>query len=121
MCGPPSPYQCLLPPGVGALTVGQREALPAAQRSSSPPAVPGRVLSVVKMNKTGATGSRFGVPMRGRFVATNVTVHELIAAAYGGLFLLREDQVVGGPSWLRSEHFDVEAKVDADDQLHRTS
>ncbi len=84
--------------------------------SSQPSQTPGAVLSVIKPNKSGTLGSRFSVPLRGRFIATNVTISELISAAHGGVFPLRDDQIVGGPAWLRSERFDVEAKLDVGDE-----
>jgi hypothetical protein len=80
------------------------------------PLVAVAALIVVKPNKSGTPGSRFSVPLRGRLVASNVTISELIAAAHGGVFPLRDDQIVGGPGWLRVERFDVEAKLDAGDE-----
>jgi uncharacterized protein (TIGR03435 family) len=46
----------------------------------------------------------------GRYVATNVTLRRLIRTAYG----LQEAQVVGGPSWLDDERFDVQAATNRD-------
>lgn len=80
------------------------------------PLVAVAALIVVKPNKSGTPGSRFSVPLRGRLVASNVTISELIAAAHGGVFPLRDDQIVGGPGWLRVERFDVEAKLDGGDE-----
>jgi len=88
---------------VGAVTFAQSQRNP----QPLPP-----VLSVVKRNVSGDVQSRLGVPHRNRFVATNVTIAEVIAAAYGNLLPLRADQVVGGPGWMRSERYDVEAKLD---------
>ncbi len=42
----------------------------------------------------------------GRFVATGITVKELIAQAYN----VRPFQVQGGPGWMDSERFDINAK-----------
>jgi uncharacterized protein (TIGR03435 family) len=44
----------------------------------------------------------------GRFSATNVTLGGLIARAWG----LQTDQVDGGPAWLQSDGFDIEAKAE---------
>jgi uncharacterized protein (TIGR03435 family) len=44
----------------------------------------------------------------GRFVATNVTLRQLIRNAYQ----LQDFQISGGPSWLDTERFDVVAKAD---------
>ena len=47
----------------------------------------------------------------GRFVATNVTLRALIQTAYR----LQPFQVIGGPSWLSSDRFDIVAKADPAD------
>ena len=66
----------------------------------------------IKPNVSASPGRRMGVP-GGRFVATNVTLKELIATAYGlpGLLpqALLNYQISGGPSWIESDRFDVEA------------
>jgi|SRR5262245_19871162 len=52
----------------------------------------------------------------GRFTATNVPIKLLVQLAYqppDGTGLL-PDQIVGGPSWLASDHFDIEAKPEGD-------
>jgi bla regulator protein blaR1 len=43
-----------------------------------------------------------------RFVATNVTLHGLIAVAYAAA----GSEILGGPDWVRSENYDIEAKLD---------
>jgi len=43
-----------------------------------------------------------------RFMATNFSLPMLIQNVYG----VQADQILGGPSWLNSENFDVEAKLD---------
>jgi uncharacterized protein (TIGR03435 family) len=44
----------------------------------------------------------------GRFVARGVTARFLVAIAYG----LQPYQIIGGPAWIDSERFDVEARLD---------
>lgn len=44
-----------------------------------------------------------------RFMATNFTLRKLLRIAYG----VQDPQLVGGPDWINSEKFDVDAKVDA--------
>jgi uncharacterized protein (TIGR03435 family) len=52
-----------------------------------------------------------------RFVMQNTTVKVLLQVAYrtlspgGADVLLRADQVLGGPAWIDSDRFDVEAKI----------
>jgi uncharacterized protein (TIGR03435 family) len=43
----------------------------------------------------------------GRFTAMNISLAMLIRTAYG----LQEDQVAGGPEWVRTERFDITAKA----------
>jgi len=43
----------------------------------------------------------------GRFTAVGIAPVMLIRTAYG----LQDDQVVGGPEWLRSARFDITAKA----------
>jgi uncharacterized protein (TIGR03435 family) len=51
------------------------------------------------------------------------TLKQLIAFAYGppGLPPLQDYQIVGGPSWITSEHFDVMAKMPGDPPLGRAT
>jgi uncharacterized protein (TIGR03435 family) len=46
-------------------------------------------------------------PSPGMFLANNVSVQLLVQAAYG----VRDFQIAGGPSWITTEKFDVEAKA----------
>jgi uncharacterized protein (TIGR03435 family) len=43
----------------------------------------------------------------GRFTSTNVTIKMLLAFAYD----VREHQILGGPDWLGTERYDIEAKA----------
>jgi len=63
----------------------------------------------IKPNSTGSSSSSMNSRTGGLFVATNVTVRSLITTAYD----LRPSQVVGGPSWLDAERFDVNARAAA--------
>jgi uncharacterized protein (TIGR03435 family) len=53
-----------------------------------------------------------GVMMRrspgGKLSASNITVKFLLQEAYG----VKESQISGGPGWIDSEHYDIEAKPD---------
>jgi uncharacterized protein (TIGR03435 family) len=60
------------------------------------------------------TISSGGAP--GRYQATNITAKLLIEQAFD----LPSDQVTGGPSWMESQHFDVNAKI-ADEQWQEIS
>lgn len=64
----------------------------------------------IKRNNSGVTWS-LGSPIKdkvGRYSARNVTLRSLISWFYG----VYESQVVGGPRWLDSERFDIDAEVD---------
>lgn len=63
-------------------------------------------VATIKPNNSGSTRSGTSWTM-GRVEGTNLTLHQLIVAAYG----LRDFQVVGGPDWLTAEHFDVLGKI----------
>ena len=55
-------------------------------------------------------------PFDGNFSATNATLKLLVEYAYG----LPQTQVIGGPDWLSSNRFDIQAKTSASvsDRLH---
>src|SRR5688572_9316012 len=62
----------------------------------------------VKPNTTGSlSSSRWS---KGSFAATNMPLRMLISSAYG----LRADRIVGAPSWIDAEGFDVIARGPAD-------
>lgn len=44
-----------------------------------------------------------------RYTAMTVTVHDLIAFAYG----VRDFQITGGPNWASTTHFNISAKMDS--------
>jgi uncharacterized protein (TIGR03435 family) len=51
------------------------------------------------------SGNRFFMLHDGAFVYQNITMKNIIAAAYG----VRPDRIVGGPDWINSQRFDFEA------------
>jgi uncharacterized protein (TIGR03435 family) len=68
----------------------------------------------IKPNVSNPIGRRIGVP-GDRFVATNESLRRLIAVAYGAPGPLPEPlpdyRMSGGPGWIDSDRFDVEAKA----------
>lgn len=62
----------------------------------------------VKINKSGQRGGGISAIGGGRFSARNIPFKILLATAYEVNF----EQISGGPSWLDSERYDVEAKPD---------
>jgi uncharacterized protein (TIGR03435 family) len=71
------------------------------------PAAPGFEVASVKPNTSGARASSTHTLPGGRVTATNVTVRQLILGAYG----LRGLQLTGGPSWIDSDRFDIDARA----------
>src|SRR5882762_6635695 len=73
------------------------------------------VASIKRNNGTPMAGfSIVGKPFSGitwnadRFMVTNVTLHGLIRRAYD----VQDDEILGGPDWLNSEGYDIDAKVE---------
>ena len=79
---------------------------------TSPEKKPSFDVISVKLNRSGGPPNRIGTEAN-RFIAENVPVIVLIVYAYRsevpGLF--RSD-VIGGPSWISTDRFDVEAKLE---------
>lgn len=65
----------------------------------------GLEVSSVKPNRSGDPRMRHAVPGGRRFTATNVTLPYVVQLAYK----LKDFQVVGGPSWINSDRFDIDA------------
>jgi uncharacterized protein (TIGR03435 family) len=65
----------------------------------------------VKQNKSGERNSSTS-GRAGAFTATNVTAQQLIVYAYR----LRNFQLTGGPGWLGSDRFDIQARAPASSQ-----
>ena len=62
----------------------------------------------IKQNESGDGRVMLGVQPGGRLTATNVTLRMLIRNAYA----LQDSQLVGGPSWLADDHYDIVAKAE---------
>jgi uncharacterized protein (TIGR03435 family) len=88
----------------GCLVVGM--AIVAAQE----PAKDQFEVATVKMNKSGELRQFIQRQPGGRVTVTNMPVRQLIVFAYQ----LAQFQLVGGPSWLTGEHFDMVAKLQGD-------
>src|SRR6185503_12962292 len=86
---------------------------PSRLQAQTPAADAAFDVASVKPNKAGGPFpfGRIGLLPGGRFTGIGATLPELMRAAYG----LREDaQISGGPNWVSTERFDVEAKAPAD-------
>ena len=66
-------------------------------------------VSTVRLNKSGSgnSGSDFN---NGRFIATNIQLKSLMEYSACGI---PQPRILGGPRWLDSERFDIEAKMES--------
>ena len=95
---------CRLHPVIVVAMALMQPGLPTAQ----PAATPSFDVASVKPNRSGDRESASFVQPGGRYTATNVTLRMLVKSAYG----LHDTQLVGGPSWINTERFDVAAKAE---------
>jgi Protein of unknown function (DUF3738) len=66
--------------------------------------------ATIKPSKGPAPGGKIGMwAAPAGFSAWFITPQQIISVAYG----VERFQISGGPNWLRSERFDIEAKMDA--------
>jgi uncharacterized protein (TIGR03435 family) len=82
--------------------------------SAQTPATPAFEVATVKPNplRRGIRGHSFPGD---RFVATNVPLRDLVVIAYGKAGqALSDAQLLGGPSWIDSDRFDISATVGVD-------
>jgi uncharacterized protein (TIGR03435 family) len=98
-----------------AIIVGLGAALPSAQQASAPPApsAPSFEVASIKLSDPNATGPLSMIPLMlpqgpGRLSVTNMNLRFMIRAAFG----LQDFQIVGGPSWLNQQKFDIVAKAE---------
>lgn len=63
-------------------------------------------VATIKPNHSGMMGARLMMQPGGRFKGDNLTLKFLIEFAYN----IKTPQISGGPDWVNSEHYDVEAK-----------
>jgi uncharacterized protein (TIGR03435 family) len=66
-------------------------------------------VSTVKPNKSGSSSSESSF-QNGRFLASNVSLKSLLQY---DAYRIPESRILGGPKWLSSERFDIEAKTDS--------
>ena len=68
---------------------------------------PAFTASSVTPNTSGGSATGFQIFPGGQFRATNATLRQLVQAAYD--FKIERFQIVGGPSWIDVDRFDVQA------------
>jgi len=77
-------------------------------QSPAPAPAPAFDVASVKPDKTGGMGVRIMFQPGGRFTADNITLKFLIRLAYD----VQDFQISGGPPWINSDRYDIEAKAD---------
>jgi uncharacterized protein (TIGR03435 family) len=90
------------------LFVGVSGALTLAQAPSTDAAAPVSYVASVKRSSGDGPGGRI-MMQPGRIVISGMPVRTLIRQAYGQL---QDFQIVGGPNWMNSDRFDIEAKLE---------
>ncbi len=96
----------VLPIVFGLLHATQTRAESKAQETTGP--APVYEVASIKPDKSGNDMIRMMARPDG-FTGTNITLQMLIRNAYG----VEDNQISGAPSWLNSEKYDIEAKMDS--------
>ena len=79
--------------------------------------LPSFEVASIKPNHSGSGPTMVGAvghaAPKDRFIATNITIKALICWAFGGTSVpLPSNEVSGGPSWINSERYDIDAKLE---------
>jgi uncharacterized protein (TIGR03435 family) len=80
-------------------------------QNSSPAHIAEFEVASIRKNTSGDARWQYDTQPGGRFRADRVSLVNLIAVAYGRPFPLPGFTIVGGPSWIRNDRFDVVAKA----------
>jgi uncharacterized protein (TIGR03435 family) len=80
------------------------------------PDAPRFEVASIRPNKDGTRGGGARTLPTGRVTTTNITLRRLIGMAYG---LRMTDIVVGGPEWIHTEGFDVDARPEGEVAVQR--
>ena len=94
-----------------------QQAPPAGQILHATGPLPSFEVASIKPNHSGPGPTMVGAvghaAPKDRFIATNITIKALICWAFGGTSVpLPSNEVSGGPSWINSERYDIDAKLE---------
>jgi uncharacterized protein (TIGR03435 family) len=97
---------------VAGLAVGASET-PLRAQAQAPERLPSFEVASVKKNTSGDSRIRMQTQPGGRFIVTNSPLKYFIAAAFGMVDpeSLIGDRILGGPEWIDSERYDINAKA----------
>ena len=85
-----------------------RTLLVAVLATAQAPAPPSFDVASIKPSPAGGGDQYLSTVQPGRYIAGNVTLRLLMRIAYG----VHDSQIIGGPAWMNTDHFDVTAKAD---------
>lgn len=94
-----------------AKTPRLRAQTPEVPPTSPAPDRPSFEVASIKPSKSDERGTYLRRQPGGLYRATNVPLRALIASAYLNQFPPKGERIVGGPGWIDTEHFDIEAKA----------
>jgi uncharacterized protein (TIGR03435 family) len=101
---------------IGAVALGGLSATPTwAQSSQIAAPTPYKFeVASIRPSSSDASGGNMTVLGRNsdRFSASNIELLKLIRAAYGIPIGAEDSRITGGPGWLKTEKYDVDAKID---------
>src|SRR5262249_26110287 len=88
------------------------------------PATPSFEVASVKANKSVGANVVNGYALPGdRLEVTNATVVSMIGVAYGkpgrAMVTFADQQIIGGPDWIRTDRFDMSAKANQDESSQK--
>lgn len=95
------------------ITVGILNA-PALRAQPAAPPAPKFEVASIRVNRSGEARVGGGFQPGGRYHVTNYTLRALIASAYFRPQVNPGFLIEGGPKWIDSEHFDIDAKTSAE-------
>ena len=94
------------------MTPRLRAQSPAGQSPAADDKHPQFDAASIKVSKTGDQGTYLRRQPGGLYRATNATLRNLIASAYLNEFPPKGELIFGGPGWIDSEHFEIEARAE---------
>ena len=83
--------------------------MPTSSQERSGTSSPAFAAVTIKLNRSGARQRTIGFEPGGRFIARNMPVRFVIGRAYGEGTTLPQYLMDGGPAWIESEPYDIEA------------
>jgi uncharacterized protein (TIGR03435 family) len=93
---------------LASVTIVNSTVPPIVQAQQPDATVPAFEVATIKLNNSGDQRQSVRIQPGGRITITNIPARQLILVAYQ----LQSFQLVGGPSWIATDHFDIIAKLE---------